>query len=66
MHTIYSIFFLTFFTACSTTPEVSSLDEKSTANKIVLNQEMAIDAQYEYKKLQAQRKREYITILTLD
>jgi len=66
MHTIYSIFLLLFFTACSTTPEISPLREKTTKNKIVLNKEIAIDAQYEYKEIQAQRKREYLTILTLD
>ena len=46
------------FSACSTTPEISSSKENTTKEKIQSNQSIAINAQNEYKKLQRQREKE--------
>ena len=53
---LFSILLL--FSACSTTPEVNSSNEKATEKKIQSNQSTAASAQDEYKKLQAQREKE--------
>jgi len=58
MHLSFFIFTLFIFTACSTTPEVTSSTEKTTEKKIQSNQSAATDAQDEYKRLQAQREKE--------
>jgi len=47
------------FSACTPTPEVASSAEHATEKKIQSNQSAAMYAQDEYKKLQAQREKEY-------
>ena len=50
--------FLFFISACSSTPDVSLVNETATEQKILSNQSAASQAQDEYKKLQAQRGKE--------
>ena len=50
--------FLLFISACSSTPDVSLLNETDTEQKILSNQSAACQAQDEYKKLQEQRGKE--------
>ena len=53
------LFLLSFiFSACVTTPEVSSDVQKESQSKILANQTDAQQAQNEYKKLQQQRDKE--------
>jgi len=56
----FAIFFtsLLFLSACSSTPDVSSVNETDTEQKILSNQSAAAQAQDEYKKLQVQREKE--------
>jgi len=49
---------LLILSACSTTPEIVSSNENSTAQKIQSNHSAATNAQDEYKKLQASREKE--------
>jgi len=58
MHLSFLLSTLLILSACSTTPEISSSSENSTAQKIQSNQSAATNAQDEYKKLQAQRDKE--------
>jgi len=55
MHLLLILSTLFIFSACSSTPELSSLNENITDKKIQSNQSAALAAQDEYKKLQAQR-----------
>ncbi|MBA1420669.1 MAG: hypothetical protein FAF03_07415 [Epsilonproteobacteria bacterium] len=50
--------FLFFISACSSTPDISLVNETDTEQKILSNQSAAYQAQDEYKKLQAQREKE--------
>jgi outer membrane biogenesis lipoprotein LolB len=58
MHLSFLLSALLILSACSTTPEISSSNENSTAQKIQSNHSVASNAQDEYKKLQAQRDKE--------
>jgi len=58
MHLFFLLSTLLILSACSTTPEISSSNENSTAQKIQSNHSAATYAQDEYKKLQAQRDKE--------
>jgi starvation-inducible outer membrane lipoprotein len=58
MHLFFLLSTLLILSACSTTPEISSSNENSTAQKIQSNHSAAAHAQDEYKKLQAQRDKE--------
>jgi starvation-inducible outer membrane lipoprotein len=57
---LYFLIFTTFlFSACTTTPEVTSSTENTTTIKIQTNQSVATEAQNEYKMLQVAREKEY-------
>ena len=58
MRLLFSLFILFNLTACMSTPEISSNQEKTTTDKILTNKATAQEAQDEYKKLQAQRDNE--------
>ena len=59
MRLYFLIFSIFLFSACSTTPEITSSTENSTALKIQTNQYRATKAQNEYKMLQMAREKEY-------
>jgi hypothetical protein len=50
--------FILLFTACGSTTKPTPSKEKSTQEKILNNQSTAVDAQDEYKKLQALRNKD--------
>ena len=58
MHLSFLFFTLLLLSACSTSLEVISSTENTTAKKIQSNQSAATNAQDEYKILQAQREKE--------
>jgi ABC-type Fe3+-hydroxamate transport system substrate-binding protein len=58
MHLLFLFFTLVLFSACTTTPEVSTTVEKESHSKILANQTDAQQAKDEYKLLQAQRDKE--------
>ena len=58
MRLFFLFFTLFLFSACSTTPEVSTSAEKESHSKILANQTDAQLAQDEYKRLQEQRNKE--------
>ena len=52
------LFFIFIFSACTSTPQVSPVNETHTAIKIQTNISSANSAQEEYKLLQIQRAKE--------
>jgi len=58
MRLLFSFFIIFNLTACMSTPEISSTQEKTTSDKILNNKTTAQEAKDEYKKLQAQRDSE--------
>ena len=55
MRLFFLFFTLFIFSACSTTPEVSTSAKKESHSKILANQTDAQQAKDEYKRLQQQR-----------
>jgi len=58
MRLLFLLITLVLFSACSTTPEISTNVEKESYSKILANQTDAQQAKDEYKRLQAQRDKE--------